>query len=178
MGARPAYTNHRPGYPVRDRYGRPWVPVYGLGVAYGGIGFYDTNCGWYWDCGYGYYDDGNPGYAGSGYVGPGYVAPPVDSSAGQSAQPVEQAESTPGDAFRPAYVGPPSEQQPEEGAVTLVFKDGRPNQQIHNYILTRTTLYVQDERRREIPVDELDLAATEKANKDAGVEFRLPGGAS
>ena len=27
-------------------------------------------------------------------------------------------------------------------------------------------------------IDELDLAATEKANKDAGVEFRLPGGAS
>jgi hypothetical protein len=60
--------------------------------------------------------------------------------------------------------------------VTLVFKDGRPAEQIHNYMLTRTTLYVQDERRREIPVDELDLAATVKANKAAGVDFQVPGG--
>jgi hypothetical protein len=62
-----------------------------------------------------------------------------------------------------------------ENAVTLVFKDGRPSEEIHNYMLTRTTLYVQDEHRREISVDEIDLTATQKANKDAGVEFRLPG---
>jgi hypothetical protein len=143
--------------------------VYRLGVAYGVAGWYGADCGWFWDCGYGYYDDGDPGY-----VSPSYVAPPVDYSTEQTAQPVEQAETTPGDAFRPAYERPQPEPQPEEDAVTLVFKDGRPNQQIHNYMLTRTTLYVQDERRREIPVSELDLAATEQANKDAGVMFRLP----
>jgi hypothetical protein len=96
----------------------------------------------------------------------------MDYSADQSAQPMEQA--TPADAFRPAYERPQPEPQPEEDAVTLVFKDGRPDQQIHNYMLTRTTLYVQDERHREIPVSELDLAATEKVNKDAGITFRLP----
>jgi hypothetical protein len=57
--------------------------------------------------------------------------------------------------------------------VTLVFKDGRPAEHIHNYLLTRTTLYVQDGRRREIPVDELDLAATVKVNHEAGVDFQL-----
>ena len=58
--------------------------------------------------------------------------------------------------------------------MTLVFKDGRPVEQIHNYILTRTMLTVWDEHHRVIPVDQLDLAATEKVNHDAGVDFQLP----
>jgi hypothetical protein len=60
-------------------------------------------------------------------------------------------------------------------AVTLVFKDGRPPEQIHNYILTRTTLFVRDQHARKIPTDQLDLAATAKVNQDAGVDFQLPG---
>ena len=60
-------------------------------------------------------------------------------------------------------------------AVTLVFKDGRPPEQIHNYILTRTKLYVRDQRLRVIPTDQLDVAATAKVNQDAGVDFQLPG---
>jgi hypothetical protein len=58
--------------------------------------------------------------------------------------------------------------------VTLIFRDGRPAEQIHNYILTRSTLFVGDGQRREIPTDQLDLAATAKANQDAGMDFRLP----
>jgi hypothetical protein len=61
-----------------------------------------------------------------------------------------------------------------EEAVTLIFKDGRPPEQIHNYLLTPTILYVQDQNRRSIPVDQLDIAATEKTNQDAGVAFQLP----
>jgi len=61
-----------------------------------------------------------------------------------------------------------------EEAVTIIFKDGRPAEQIHNYILTRSTLIVGDRQRREIPTDQLDLAATAKVNQDAGVEFSLP----
>jgi hypothetical protein len=60
-------------------------------------------------------------------------------------------------------------------AVTLVFKDGRAQEKIHNYALTRTTLYVTDGRRREIPVASLDLAATEEANRADGIRFQLPG---
>jgi hypothetical protein len=58
--------------------------------------------------------------------------------------------------------------------VTLVFKDGRAPEKIYNYALTRTTLYVTDARRQEIPVAALDLAATEKVNRAAGVRFQLP----
>jgi hypothetical protein len=62
----------------------------------------------------------------------------------------------------------------DSDAVTLVFKDGRPSEKIHNYALTRTTLYVTDAHHYEIPVADLDLAATEKANREAGVSFQLP----
>ena len=53
----------------------------------------------------------------------------------------------------------PTSAPPQPYAVTLVFKDGRPSEQIHNYLLTRTTLYVQDQHRRDIALDQLDLSA-------------------
>jgi len=62
-------------------------------------------------------------------------------------------------------------------AVTLVFKDGRPSQQIRNFIATRSTISVfQGQRHYDIPVADLDLAATAKANRNAGVDFSLPAG--
>lgn len=61
-----------------------------------------------------------------------------------------------------------------EEAVTLIFKDGRPAEHVHNYILTRTTLFVGDQRRRVIPTNELDLVATAKVNQEAGVDFQIP----
>ena len=68
----------------------------------------------------------------------------------------------------------PSSSLESEAAVTPVFKDGRPPEQIHNYLLTRTTLYVRDQHHRDIPLNQLDLAATQKVNHDAGVDFQLP----
>ena len=68
-------------------------------------------------------------------------------------------------------IAPAPEPQPEE-ALTLIFKDGRPPMQIHNYMLTRATLYVRDQRHSEISLDELDLPATKKVNKQAGVDFQ------
>lgn len=160
--------NRREGYPGRrdgDRYRRPYSPVYGLGFPTGfsiypgsllDSGFYD---------GPGYYNT----YNDSGYANP---APPADyGPQPYPAPPVEQADAVPPDAYRPTYQKPLE----PEAAVTLIFKDGRPTEQIHNYMLTRTTLYVQDEHHREIPVDDIDLAATQKVNKADGVDFQLPG---
>jgi hypothetical protein len=57
----------------------------------------------------------------------------------------------------------------------LIFKDGRPPQTIHNYMLTQTDLMViKGERQYDIPVAELDVGATEAANKAAGIVFALP----
>jgi hypothetical protein len=45
-------------------------------------------------------------------------------------------------------------------------------------MVTATTLSVLDQQYRAIPVDQIDLAATAKANRDAGVDFSLPSGGS
>jgi hypothetical protein len=75
----------------------------------------------------------------------------------------------------PASVQSGSAPTDSEDAITLIFKDGRPPEQIHNYILTKDTLFVGDKHRPDIPVDQLDLAATVKVNQELGVDFRLPG---
>jgi len=106
-----------------------------------------------------YYDPASlPSYAGPYDSQPPYEtqAPPAYSSSA------------------PANVSPSSPAPQEGEAVTLVFKDGRPSERIHNYLLTRTTLYVRDQHHRDIPLDQLDLAATQKVNRDAGVDFQLP----
>jgi hypothetical protein len=175
--------NHRPAYPYR--YRRPYFPFYGAAFPYGvGGGWLGADClaypYAYADCGYGY--SGNDDYDDSGYANPDpqpsgpqpieqaslppdyYVAPPMDD-----------AQAPPNDSYRPAYQRPAPEPEPQK-AVTLIFKDGRPSQQFYNYMLTRTTLYVQDQHRQQIPVADIDLAATQKVNTDAGVEFQLPAG--
>ncbi|MGD0797029.1 MAG: hypothetical protein ABR910_04825 [Acidobacteriaceae bacterium] len=155
----------RRGYPGGYRNGRPYVPGYrvglGVGVPYG-VGWLGPDCVMgFADC--------EP-YDSAGYAQP---AAPVDYGPGYDTQaplPVEQAYEAP---YPPVAEQPQAEPEPED-AVTLVFKDGRLTEQIHNYLLTRTTLYVQDGRRREIAVGDLDLAATAKANREAGVDFQLP----
>jgi hypothetical protein len=61
-----------------------------------------------------------------------------------------------------------------EDGVTLVFKDGRAPVQIHDYVLTRNVVYVWDRHQRVIPIDQIDMVATAKANSDAGIDFELP----
>lgn len=147
------------GYP--NRYRRSIAPFYGVGLPYVFAGppfdfssFPDN----------GYY--GDSGYAAA-------PAPETYPASAYEAPSVEQPAPPPSTAYREPYVKSLPEPEPED-AVTLVFKDGRPNEQIHNYMLTRTTLYVQDGRRREIAVADLDLPATVKLNHDAGVDFQLP----
>jgi len=78
---------------------------------------------------------------------------------------------------RPTYQAegssaPDLQEQPQ---VTLLFKDGRPPQQVTNYAVTQTTLYVLDgARRREIPLDQIDLPLTVRTNRAAGVDFEVP----
>lgn len=99
---------------------------------------------------------GNPNGYGTPPPPPDYAQPPYDP---------------------PAYQPPAQRSKPlptNEIATTIVFKDGRPSEQIHNYALTQTNLYVMDQQRRDIPLDQIDVAATEKANRAEGVEFQVP----
>ncbi len=167
------FDDRRRGFAQDYRYRRTYVPFYGVGLPY--------NVGWL-----------GPDYLDSGYDNSSYAPapPPAASPADQygapspndyiapppyDQPPMEQPGAAPSAAYRPGYQRPLQEPAAED-AVTLVFKDGRPSEQIHNYMLTQTTLYVQDQRRHQIAVADLDVAATEKVNRDAGIDFQLPAG--
>ena len=154
------YGNHRPPYrpPYRIRYGVPlglgwtgYAPWLGLG---------------YWDYPGDYANDYDDSQAPPYYDGYDPQSEPqsADSEPYQQSQP------------RPYYQPTPDATQAPlpQTSVTLVFKDGRPSEQIHNYLLSRNTLSIYDQSPRQIPVDQLDLTATEKTNREAGVDFRLP----
>ena len=125
---------------------------------------------------YGWLNYGTPWYPDGGAY---YDDSANDNSANVSGPDAQSYDNQPAAQDQPVQEEPaqPSTVEPtlyDSDAVTLVFKDGRPSEQIHNYILTRTAVYVTDAHHREIPVADLDLAATEKANREAGVDFKLP----
>ena len=161
----PGNFNARSAYPDRSSHRTPYRPPYRRENHFGSGGPYVYNP---YFPGYPYlldypddgdYDDSS---ASQGYLSQGYAS-----------------ESQPEPPPLPAW---PSSNPPQPTAVsesgepvTIVFNDGRLAEQIHNYLLTPTTLYILDQHRQEIPIDSLDLAATEKVNRDAGVDFSLPG---
>jgi hypothetical protein len=158
--ARPAYDRDRDGHHSRH----PYRPIYRSGFAYG----VPQYAGWIGPNYFDYpddsgYDDGSSYAPDSGYADNGGYAQPDDQGPPPPYEP-------PAEAMQPSAAPAPENTE----AITLVFRDGRTSEQIHNYILSRTTLSVLDGRHRDIPVDQLDLAATEKANRQAGVDFRLP----
>lgn len=92
-------------------------------------------------------------------------APPPDYD--QQAPPPEYRQP-------PPPVSYPAALPATQTATTIVFNDGRPSEQIHNYALTQTTLYVFDQQHRDIPLDKINLAETEKVNQAAGIPFDVP----
>jgi hypothetical protein len=195
---RPGYSDHRP--PYRSPYGHDHDHDHDYGhhgYGYGYPGLYGYANGvylappyvlnpWLWnDSGYG--DD-------SGDNADANVSPNYDQGYGDPGSgPGPAAYGPPTASARPDYDPRPNPPAPPAGAssalkssavapsiaedrptVTLVFKDNRPAQQVHNYALTRTTLYVLDGHSREIPLDQLDVAATIKTNHEAGIDFQLP----
>lgn len=167
LGGRTAGSgNHRPPFrpPYRSSYGIHYgVPLGWPGYApWLGLGYWD-----YPQADAAEYDDSQavadqaPPYY-NGYdpqSDPQFATPDY----GEQAQP------------RP-YYQPSSPALPQE-AVTLVFKDGHPSEQIHNYLLSRDKISIWDQHPHEIPLSQLDLEATKKVNRDAGVDFNLPGAA-
>ncbi len=195
-GERPNFVMRPPGLPYRG----PRQPYRGGGFRRPYRGPYIVN-GFYGVPGYpfvspyvfGDYDDidtidaadAQPTQAqadDSGAYGPENGYDGEGSAQDQPMQPYPNYAQAPPSPYRPSYQAQAAQPAAvvaapvREEAVTLIFKDGRPPETIHNYVLTASTLYVGDEHRRAIPVDSLDLAATEKANQDAGVTFALPAG--
>jgi hypothetical protein len=172
----PGNFNVRSAYPDRSSHRMPYRPPYRGGNRFGSGGPYVYTAwpGWYnpYLLGYPYladysdYGDNNDSSASQGYLSQDYGSEPAEQG---------QTEPPPLPAWRSS--NPPQLAAASESAepVTIVFSDGRPPEQIHNYLLTPTTLYILDQHRQQIPIDHLDLAATEKVNRDVGIDFSLPG---
>lgn len=74
----------------------------------------------------------------------------------------------------PAAAAAPSSAQP----LTVIFKSGRSPVEIQNYMITAKVLTILDsEHYEQIPLDEINLAATQNFNKVAGVNFQVPSSA-
>ncbi|MGE5207264.1 MAG: hypothetical protein ACM3PW_16760 [Chlamydiota bacterium] len=98
--------------------------------------------------------------------------PSQAADAPENAEPAPDAAepaSPPGDAS-PA---PSQPAQPQEPSV-LVFRDGH-QLEVQNYAIVADTLYdFSPGHPRKVPLSQLDLRATVKANDDRGVDFTLP----
>ena len=59
--------------------------------------------------------------------------------------------------------------------LTLIFKGGRTPEKIQNYMVTSTELTDLDgEHFEKIPLDQIDVAATQQANRSSGIDFQIP----
>jgi hypothetical protein len=122
------------------------------------------------------------------YSGPPnmYSGPPPGANESTLHIIVEQAPAQsygpPADDTRAASAPPPPVRQeqpptardtkPREPTV-LVFRDGH-QQEVGNYAIMGQTVYVLDDRTQKIPLANLDVPATVKANDDQGMEFKVP----
>jgi hypothetical protein len=59
-------------------------------------------------------------------------------------------------------------------ATVLIFRDER-KQEVQNYAVVGQTLWIfAPQRTEKIPLSQLDIPATAKANDERGVDFRVP----
>jgi hypothetical protein len=57
---------------------------------------------------------------------------------------------------------------------TLIFRDGT-RKDVQNYAILGKAIWIFSEQRaRKVPVSELDVEATRKANEEHGLDFSLP----
>ena len=138
--------------------------------------------GWYsypgWT-GYGYGDAGwygnNDSYAVQSY-------PAYDSSYDQSNQ-LQQDEidrlndevaSLQQQRQAQSFASPSQPRATSHGETVLVFRD-KHVEEVQDYAIVGQTLWIFSEQRaRKIPIADLDVPATTKANEDRGIDFRLP----
>jgi hypothetical protein len=138
----------------RGRIGYPW----------GYAGFYDPY--WWWDSGSSYDEDRTR---------------EMDQANQMNAQSLDEQRMRRDegqDENRPRDSQPRDQARSEaaEPATVLVFRDKR-KQEVQNYAIVGRTLWsFSGPRTQKIPISDLDLAATAKANDERGVDFKVPAG--
>lgn len=110
--------------------------------------------------------EGAAPYPDEGYGAPGpYPGPQYSEDLPPWIPPGTQAEAT-----TPPVVSAPAPEEP----LTVIFKNGRAPVKIHNYMITAKTLTDLDSHHYEqIPLDQIDIAATQRANSAAGISFEV-----
>ncbi len=183
-----AWGRNHSGVGVRIRsypygYGYGYGNCWGGYCGYGGYGYPYLWGGidpyWWWEG-----DNNNDsssadnGYDGGYGYNPGYdPGPQYDNGlANQMNQQGLVPWRSQGDREAYAKATPPQQQQTMESPATvLVFRDQH-KVEVQNYAIVGQTIWTfAPQHTQKIPLSELDLPATEKANDERGVEFRLPG---
>jgi hypothetical protein len=114
------------------------------------------------------YDNSQPGSYESDQAPDSYLSDQNDSPPDYPPYP-NQAYAAPNQ-IASAAATPPA--QP----LIVIFKSGRSPMEIQNYLITAKVLTDLDSAHYEqIPLEEINLAATQNFNKVAGVEFQIPG---
>lgn len=124
-------------------------------------------------------DNSNPADYGQGSAQPNSAsgeAPAIPyNDYDQAPSPDYDADAAPRKPSRPPYTSAraTSSAAPQR-TVTLIFKNDRAPEKIQNYMLTATTLTVFDPLYEQIPIDRIDVSATEATNRAKGIDFQVP----
>ncbi|MGB7267210.1 MAG: hypothetical protein WBC92_16965 [Terracidiphilus sp.] len=193
LGAEPSRTwnrewdrDRRNRFDARRRSFENWyVNLYPAGLGYGypyviDPGFYD----------WGDSDDSadsdnsanDQGGAAPAYPPPAYPVPYQEQGYGPSGETLQEgfpAEIPPTIAQDRQRAAAPSgaPSAPVSGqTLTVIFKSGRAPVKMQNYMMTAKLLTDLDSQHYEqIPIDQIDVAATERVNRATGVGFQIPG---
>jgi hypothetical protein len=152
---------HHHHYPRTPGYVYPYAPYY-----YGAYAPYALD--------YGYDDSPYTGYVGGTFdTSAGYASPPQYSPSPSNSPPPVSSTPEP----QSYQQRKPSRRASDEFAepTVLVFRDGH-RQEVANYAIMGSTIYVLAGRRSRIPIAELDIPATERVNQSRGIDFHVPKG--
>ena len=187
MGAWPSRTSnsdgdrdHRGRFDARRRSFENWYAnVYPTWLGYGYP--YDLDPGFF---DWGDSDDTAPDNAPNDQssAAPYYPAPYPDYGYGAPGEAPQEGipgeippASTPGESGAAAGSTISSDSVFEQ-PLTVIFKSGRAPVKMQNYMMTARILTDLDSRHYEqIPIDQIDVGATQRANSSAGVGFEIPG---
>ncbi|HME33910.1 MAG TPA: hypothetical protein VKF84_01640 [Candidatus Sulfotelmatobacter sp.] len=165
------YRNGCYGYGCRG-YGSYYGSYYPWTYGYYDPYWYDPN--WFWDSDSSYDDDSNQNVA--------EAAEMNRQSLAQQAEEQQMMRQEQADGDQDLYARPvPRRPVPHEaeGApilpdTMLVFRDQH-KQEVRNYAIVGQTLWnFAPQHTEKIPLSDLDLPATTKANEERGVTFRVP----
>jgi hypothetical protein len=176
---RPTYGD-RSGSWNRARRRGPWIAG-ANGYGYPGWGGYPYP----YVIDPGFYDWGDSGDSdyGSGYAGganQGYADLVPYPSSGDAPEPPQEPLNTwqQSSPARPQYAGSTATSEaPPLQPLTVIFKNGRAPETMQNFMVNSRALTDLDQQHYEqIPLDQIDLVATEQANRVRGLDFQVPAG--